>query len=150
MVPSIAPLLWFDVKLIIKKSFVFWICPPNAFFHACQTVKPEKSILRSNFDFPKILSKSFWVCRMVKKHLLGSGEWFRIDLDTLERIRSIFGQKIFRCLKSHFQAIFGLPESPKKIHTFSKLIIFNCFKPWDPSHRLPRVQNTSPNALVDP
>ena len=50
----------------------------------------------------------------------------------------------------HFQAIFGLPKSPKKIHTFSKLIIFNCFKPLDPSHRLPHAQNTSPNALVDP
>ena len=52
--------------------------------------------------------------------------------------------------EGHFQAIFGLPKSPKKNLTFSKLFIFNCFKPWDPSHRLPHAQNTSPNALVDP
>ena len=52
--------------------------------------------------------------------------------------------------EGHFQAIFGLPKGPQKILTFSKLIIFNCFKPWDPSHRLPHAQNTSPNTLVDP
>ena len=52
--------------------------------------------------------------------------------------------------ESHFRGVFGFPKIPKKIHTFSKLIIFNCFKPWDPSHRLPYAQNTSTNALADP
>ena len=46
----------------------------------------------------------------------------------------------------HFQAIFGLSKS----QTFSNLFIFNCFKPWDLSHRLSHAQNTSPNVLVDP
>ena len=52
--------------------------------------------------------------------------------------------------KSCFSSHFGGWKSPKKIHTFWELIIFSCFKPWEPSHLLLHVQNTSSNALVDP
>ena len=39
---------------------------------------------------------------MVGKHVLRVGEWFGTDLDPLEHIRSVFGEKLF----SHFFGFF--------------------------------------------
>ena len=59
---------------------------------------------------------------------------------------SSYGE-LLQAPRTSVSAIFGLQKSPKKFHTFLKLIFFTYFKPWDPSHLLPHAQNTSSHAL---
>ena len=68
--------------------------------------------------------------------------------DSLELFSSY--QELLQPPGSSVSAFFALQKSPKKFHTFLKLIIFSFFKPWDPSHRVPHVQNTFSHALPNP
>ena len=65
-----------------------------------------------------------------------------------KRLELVLGPGDFE--KHGFQAILGAQKSSQKFHTFSELIIFSRFTPWDPSHPLSHAQKTSSNALVKP
>ena len=59
-----------------------------------------------NFDFWKKFKNSFWGCRVVEKHSLGSGKWFGTTLDHLGCITCHFTEKKFLTFFRFFPSIF--------------------------------------------
>ena len=88
--------------------------------------------------------------------------WWKISKNqwkiTVNGVPKLFRRAVPPCMQifspgdnqeGDFQAIFSVQKSPKKFHTFRKLIIFKFFKPWDLSHRLRRVQKIPSNVLIN-
>ena len=81
--------------------------------HAFLPLRAAKSMKNRfwgrNFDFWKKFRNSFWGCRVVETHSLGSGKWFGTTLDHLECSRSDFKEKkfvtFFQMFLKHFQRI---------------------------------------------